>query len=293
MEASAPWTREEQEVIQPDRRQLVTNTLAIPYRWICSLDVTFDRPYPKGWRDGLGRGSGLLIGPRHVLTAAHGIYPDGATRPASIKVAPARNGRRLPFGSVPAVAWTVSSRAFAKYGIDPNHDYGIVVLDRDIAGQSHAALGNQPLGFWGSERLGAGTALRALSRDWLEGKHMVVCGYPGDRCGTQPHDLDDPRARCDKADHATTQWIDNGIASVPADRPRLFHHTADTAKGQSGAPVWIKFTDGRRFLIGVHVMPNVVTSVDAKGKQRREPITANVAVHLSDEVLRLVRDWLQ
>jgi hypothetical protein len=190
------------------------------------------------------------------------------------------------------VAWTVSSRAFGRFGIDRNHDYGVVVLERDVASPRYATLGNKPLGHWGSTSLGQGTELRAIARDWLTGKHVVVCGYPGDRCGTQPFDLDDPRARCSKDDQATTQWIGHGPASAPRQSPRLLHHTADTAKGQSGSPVWIKFTDGRRFLIGVHVAPYVVTVVDAAGTARTQPVQANVAVHLSDEALRLIRDWL-
>jgi V8-like Glu-specific endopeptidase len=282
----------EQEVILPDERRLVVDTLAVPYRWICSLDVTFDKPYPKGWKSGFARGSGLLIGPRHVLTAAHGIYPDGNRGPKSIVVAPGRNGRRTPLGQFKAVAWTVSSRAFGRFGIARDFDFGIVHLDRDIAGPSYAALGNKPLGYWGSPTHGQGTELRALARDRLVGRRVVVCGYPGDRCGTQPFDLDDPRASCSKDDQATTQWIGNGPAAAPPHAPRLLHHTADTAKGQSGCPVWIKFDDGRRCLVGVHVAPHRVTVVDAKGNTRTEPVRANVAVHLGDEVVRLIQTWL-
>src|SRR5688500_17688635 len=86
----------EQEGIPPDERVLVARTLAVPYRWIGSLVVSVEKPYPKGWTSGFARGSGLLIGPRHVLTAAHGIYSDDGRSPKSIVVAPARNGRRTP-----------------------------------------------------------------------------------------------------------------------------------------------------------------------------------------------------
>jgi V8-like Glu-specific endopeptidase len=282
----------EQEVIPPDERELVAQTLAVPNRWICSLDVTFEKPYPKGWTSGFARGSGLLIGPRHVLTAAHGIYSDGGKSPKSIVVAPARNGRRTPLGTFKAAAWTVSSRAFGQYGIARDFDFGIVHLDRDIAAPSYAALGNKPLGHWGSPSLGQGTEMGGLARDWLAGKRVFVCGYPGDRCGVKPLDLKDPKASCSKDDQATTQWIGNGLASVPAQRPRLLHHAADTAKGQSGSPVWVKFTDGRRSLVGVHVAPHIMMTADAKGTTKALPVQANEAVHLGDEVARLIRAWL-
>jgi V8-like Glu-specific endopeptidase len=282
----------EEEVIGPDERQLVAETLGVPNRWICSLDVTYGKPYPKGWTSGLARGSGGIVGPRPVLPAANGIYADGGTSPKSIVVAPARNGPRTPLGTFKAVAWTVSSRAFAKQGIARDFDFGIVHLDHDIATPPYKALGNKPLGYWGSPSLGHGTELGGPARDRLAGKRLTVCGYPGDRCGTQPLDLKDPKASCSKDDQATTQWISNGLATLPDRRPRLFHHTADTAKGQSGSPVWIRYPEGRRCLVGLHVAPHVVLSVDATGTTKALPVQANEAVHLSDEVVRLIRAWL-
>ena len=51
----------------------------------------------------LSRGSGLLIGPRQVLTAAHNIYDRSGNRPDSVHVAPARNRADLPFGRIRAI----------------------------------------------------------------------------------------------------------------------------------------------------------------------------------------------
>jgi V8-like Glu-specific endopeptidase len=270
------------EVIPPDDdRQLVSDTTAVPYRWICSLDVTFDRPYPRGRRGGFMRGSGLLVGPRHVLTAAHNIYPDGEKRPTSIYVAPGRTGRRDPFGRVKAVATSVASEAFGTGAIVRAHDYAIVTLEHDISSTRQDALGGRPLGHWGSQVLGQGTVLRVLRRDFLAGKPVTVCGYPGDRCGTERYDPNDHT--CDKADQATTQWVHNGLASTPHGWTRLLRHTADTGRGQSGSPVWIRFRDNRRYLVGIHV------AADAPVKSE---VTHNVAVHLSDHVLATVRSWM-
>lgn len=286
----------EQEVIPPDERQLVRDTLAVPFRWVCSLDLTFDKPYPKGWRSGFGRGTGLLIGPRQVLTAAHNIYPDGSTSPASVHAAPARNGRVDPLGRVEAVAYSVPARTFGRHGIDRQNDFGVVTLERDIASQRHRALGDRPLGHWGwgSASLGHGTVVQALGRNFLRGKQVVVCGYPGDRCGTEPLQLppacepDWEQPDCPERDHATTQWIHNGTLSWRYDRDPLFLHTADTARGQSGSPVWLKTVKDRRYLVGIHVVPECRS--DAEGK--RLPFRGNLAVHVDDRVLAMIRSWM-
>jgi hypothetical protein len=70
----------ESEVFGNDGRVRVTDTLIAPARWICAIDLFIDDP--KRGKGGspvksLSRATGILIGPRHVLTAAH-VF-DGAT----------------------------------------------------------------------------------------------------------------------------------------------------------------------------------------------------------------------
>jgi hypothetical protein len=64
---------------------------------------------------------------------------------------------------------------------------------------------------WGNPTLGHGTSLQPLSPAFLESMDVVVCGYPGDKCGAQPYD-----------------------ATRKCSPLRL--HAADTHKGQSGRP---------------------------------------------------------
>src|SRR5690606_487121 len=61
---------EEPEVIGTDDRVQVKTTTEVPFRWICSLDLFFDDP-DDSTKTLKFSGSGTLIGPRHVLTAAH------------------------------------------------------------------------------------------------------------------------------------------------------------------------------------------------------------------------------
>src|SRR5215207_5975470 len=65
---------EEKGVIDGDDRRQVANPLAVPFRWICSIAVVrrITRASGSTSRTGLApAGSGVLISPRHVLTAAH------------------------------------------------------------------------------------------------------------------------------------------------------------------------------------------------------------------------------
>jgi hypothetical protein len=55
---SASGTLEQEKVGERERR-MVKNTLAVPYRWICSLDIR----RPNGLEGKLLRGSGVFIGP--------------------------------------------------------------------------------------------------------------------------------------------------------------------------------------------------------------------------------------
>jgi V8-like Glu-specific endopeptidase len=278
----------DREVIQPDDRQRVPDPLAVPYRWICSLDVTY--------ADGqFSRGSGLLVGPRQVLTAAHNVYRrrDGAG-PSSLYVAPARAGRADPFGRTKAVATSLSSRFLtgppgtgtAPLGVSGRFDVALLTLERDVAGLTHAGLRRGTLGHWGHPTQGHGTVLRALDPAFLAGKAVVVGGYPGDFCGTERYDA---TRGCDRRDRATRAFVHHGVASFPAGLPGLLLHTADTAPGQSGSPVWIRFRDGSRWLAGVHVDAHRVIDA-ATGRER--PVTANRAVHLSRDLLALVRTWM-
>jgi len=270
---------EDREVIPPDERQLVADSLAVPYRWLCSLDVT----YPGGT---LARGSGMLIGPRQILTAAHNIYRPDGTSPASLYAAPARHGRTDPFGRVKAVAFSVSGAFLRTSRPGTRFDFALITLERDVSTLTHPSLGAGPLGHWGHASLGQGTVLRALDPQYLSGKPVIVCGYPGDWCGTSRLD---PAEGCSERDQATVQLIHNGIASFQPGLTGILLHTADTHRGQSGSPVWIKFTNGTRYLCGVHVDANRV--YDATTGQQL-PITANRAVHLSTEVIQLVQSWM-
>ena len=111
---------------------------------------------------------------------------------------------------------------------------------------------------------------------------MAVTGYPGDRCRDQPYD---PSSRtCAQADQGSTQWSGTGTVRTLPNSTHVFLHTADTYGGQSGSPVWMKFKNGERWVVGVHS--------DAIEKKVKGQYVYNRAVHLSTDAVAAVRIWI-
>lgn len=267
----------EREVLEPDERVRVNPTTQVPYRWVCSLDVT-----RAGTRF---RGSGLLIGPRQVLTAAHNVYDAEGNRPDSLHVVPARSVDEQPFGRFEAVAFTTTSRYISSPQPGNRFDLALVTLGDDASATTSKAIGGAALGHWGSPRTGQGTNLRALTPAFLTGKDVVVCGYPGDKCNGRRCD---PSVGWRLGDQSNTMWSHFGPARFHAGAPGGLVYSADTAPGQSGSPVWIRFRDGSRSLVGVHVARHLEYDAGA----RRMTLRGNKGVHLDAEAMTLVRSWL-
>ena len=113
-------------------------------------------PSTSGAASVSSRGSGLLVGPRQVLTAAHNVYDAEGNRPDSLHVAPARNGARMPFGRFEAVAFTTTSRYITNPAPGNRFDIALVTLGADASAATVEGGRRRPLGHWGDPRAGAG-----------------------------------------------------------------------------------------------------------------------------------------
>lgn len=268
----------EPEIIPPaDTRQPIANTLAAPWRWICYLHLRFPRF--------IAAGSGTLISPRHVLTCGHNLFgrSDGEVR--AVTVHPGRNGRNSPFGAVAAVRWNVHPRWRASE--DNQFDFALLTLREPIGAKPFRTLGGRPLGYWGSQAHGQGTALTPVNPAQLRGRQARISGYPGDKCGTQPSTGSASRAAlqaCPPAARGTVQWRADGRITdgAPTRAPRLVLYDMDTMPGHSGSPVWL----ASKVLLAIHTGPGRVVPGEP-------PRRSNRGVRITREVLAQVQAWMR
>ena len=165
------------------------------------------------------QGSGVMIGPSSLLTAAHAIYHPGHGGWAEqVQVVPGRLGAIKPYGVFEAVSlstpspWRVSetlSYEILKY------DYGVVTLGSAIG----YVTGWLDYGYNQT-----GTAL-------LLGKELLNIGYPADLGGH-------------------TLYFDTGTVDRVADDIMNFTDDLDITPGQSGSPV-IYDNNGVDVILGV------------------------------------------
>lgn len=238
-----------------DNRVHEARTTRYPYNTVCHLGRDFG--------DGRWRGcSGVLVGPRRLLTAAHCLFSLKLRRPPQrLRVVPGRADRdSMPYGTRLAVAAYIPWRFLQPRNVADRraHDYGIVVLGRPFERPNHFM------------------SLRALSDAGLrvlrERGRITVAGYPADRpVGTLWH-------HSERLRHFTPS--------------RLFY-SVDTCGGHSGSPIWA-FQGGRRAVIGVHtsgILDRYGRSHGcAKGTVLAPPGTVNSGVRLVPAVIADLRD---
>lgn len=250
-----------------DKRVLVGNPVAdIPNRWICSIVAIVEDSHGGSWM--VGGGTGVRIGPNHVLTAAHVLqYParTGATLTVSRTVAVAlvfgRHGVITPPAPVPAPAAAASSyggilvtgaenfwvapewSAAMARGETPDDgtsdlyafDYGLIRFDSANRCRAVATLGAAPR-HWGVANSSASVSdTAAFWSRLMPGQELRTAGYPGDK--------------------PCTQWASGGplrdLFSVgkgrfqDAPKNAWMSFDADFAGGMSGSPVWRRVA-GRR-----------------------------------------------
>ena len=258
-------------VTPPDSRELVRDTRVVPYRWICALDLF----YP--WRGGeqRNRGTGFLVSPRHVLTAAHNVRPAVGVDARRITVTPAMDGTSLlnkPHGPVGSVTLTPKDwwapPEFKNPTRDHTWDFALLTLPKEFP-----AFRAMPYGYWGAKHFEPATQFTHPAAAGLQ-PVVHVAGYPSDKCRDKdcapcagsPVDYDPVR---DKANWASMQWTSAG-AVRPAAPTGLLLYDADTCAGMSGGPVWqlTKQPDGKwtMTLVAIHggtyTRPDPMTKVD-------------------------------
>ncbi|HKR62428.1 MAG TPA: hypothetical protein VJZ00_01750 [Thermoanaerobaculia bacterium] len=182
-------------IFPPDNR-VVFNDTAYPWSTCGRVDTP------------LGSGSGVMVGPRHLLTVSHVIQWNGDGSAGWVRFRPSFFNGSAPFGE----AWGVTTYFSMKVSgptidwIEAMYDYVCVVLDRPIGNST---------GWMGA---------KGYSDSWDGGAYWSHIGYPADLTA------------------ANRPTFQGGIALDGAwwelDANEAISHRADVWPGQSGGPLF-------------------------------------------------------
>ncbi len=221
------------------------STRRFPFNSVCLVEV---------WRNGRFTpwGSGSLIAPQVVLTAAHVLKDNGGLE-AKVRVTPGADFGAASSANRSQGSPTQQEADRARLRVHASLDYGVIVLPR-------------PFGRPGQFPLLQGS--RAFNpRDFLN-----VAGFPGDKPGG-------------------TMWFHaEPVVPLGATTTHL-RYTMDTCPGHSGSPVWVKLTSGHRIQVGVHTTGTGTGGQKGRCNPPQPVPGQNSGVRVTCQVIRQIQSW--
>jgi len=189
-----------------DGRERIKDTTKWPYSICTQISMVFD--------DKQYGGSGTLIGPHHILTAAHNVYDtEKKIWATSIEIYPALNEEAAPFGSA-EVTRIYTFKEWISNG-NLHYDCAILVLDQSIGLYT-----------------GWGGIFCLQDNEEIISRKVSITGYPGDKSFNQ-------------------MWtMKYKIKDTEAE---IFSYEIDTYGGQSGSGIWT-YQGSDPYIMGVHTL---------------------------------------
>ena len=169
------------------------NTTAYPYICFCYI-----RAYYKSKPQYVTLGSGVAVGPLHVLTAAHTLVDDKGEWVESLTVQFALNEHQQPFEQMAGTRVYIPEEYFGEFR--QRYDYALIILDQSI-----------------ETRIGWLGLFYALGPAALANREIHVTGYPSFRVTEQ-------------------MWtLQKKIKTIS---PQRLFYDVDSYGGNSGGPIW-------------------------------------------------------
>ncbi len=229
MDGAEPSITDRARIINGDDRARVQDTTVLPWRTIGQI---------RGWWGSQGfTGTGVLVAPDQVLTAAHCVYrADFGGWANSVEFIPARNGQAQPFGKAMGVRFALPRR-YAERQSEAD-DIVLMTLDRAIGNQTGwlpVAADLQPL---------------SVTLNWS----LQTAGYPSDKPSGEMYAASGSVMSSTKAS--------SGIWEIDLDA--IF--------GQSGSPIWISDPAGGQ----ATVVAVLVAELDSGRANIAVPVSADM-----------------